>query len=90
MACDEDGNYAIGSPSVEPPIYDPGGPTSVVDQLGGPDRGVALDLAQSASAARSDSQLVVVLASDDEDLRGELEARSFQLQVILLADRPRS
>ncbi|MDE0614874.1 MAG: hypothetical protein OXI32_10730 [bacterium] len=85
VACDEYGNYAIGSPSVEPPIYDPGGPTSVVDQLGGPDRGVALDLAQSAAAARGDAQLVVVLASDDRELRRDLKAKSFQLQVVLLA-----
>ena len=85
VAGDQDGNYAIGSPSVEPPIYDPGGPTCVVDQLGGPDRGVALDVAQSAAAARGDSQLVVVLASDDRELRRDLEAKSFQLQVVLLA-----
>ena len=85
VACDQNGNYAIGSPSVEPPIYDPGGPTCVVDQVGGPDRGVALDLAQSAAAARGDAQLVVVSASDDEELRYELEAKNIRLQVVLLA-----
>ncbi|MCY3577139.1 MAG: hypothetical protein OXH53_07480 [bacterium] len=85
VACDLDGNYAIGSPSVEPPIYDPGGPTCVVDQLGGPDRGVALDLAQSVAAARGDLQLVVVSASDDEELRYKLEAKNLQIQIVLLA-----
>lgn len=85
VACDQNGNYAIGSPSVEPPIYDPGGPTCVVDQLGGLDRGVVLDLAQSAATARGDAQLVVVSASGDEELQYELEAKSFQLQVVLLA-----
>ncbi|MDE0237764.1 MAG: hypothetical protein OXN95_11120 [bacterium] len=85
VARDEDGNYAIGSPSVEPPTYDPGGPTCVVDQLGGPDRGVALDLAQSTAAARGDAQLVVVSATDDEEFRFELVAQSFQHQVVLLA-----
>ena len=82
---DDRGNYAIGSPSVEPPIYDPGGPTCVVDQIGGPDPGVALNLAMSTAAARGDAQLVVVSASDDDQLQDELEARGFQLQVILLA-----
>ena len=85
VASDRDGNYAIGSPSVEPPIYDPGGPTCVVDQLGGPDRGVALDLAQSAAAARGDVQLVVVSVSGDEELQEELEAKGFELQIVLLA-----
>lgn len=85
VASDQDGNYAIGSPSVEPPIYDPGGPTCVVDQLGGPDRGVALDLAQSSASARGDAQVVVVSVSDDEELRYELKTKSFQLQVVLLA-----
>ena len=85
MVCDQDGNYAVGSPSVEPPIYDPGGPTCVVDQLGGQNRGTALDLALSAAAGRGDAQLVVVVATDDDQLRDELEARGFQLQVILMA-----
>lgn len=85
VACDQDGNYAIGSPSVEPPIYDPGGPTSVVDQLGGSDRGVALELASSGATSRGDAQLVVVSASNDEELQGELEAKGFELQVVLLA-----
>ena len=85
VACDQDGNYVIGSPSVEPPIYDPGGPTCVVDQLGGPDRGVALDLAQTAATTRGDAQLVVVSASDDEELQYELEARTLQFQIVLLA-----
>ncbi|WP_419846827.1 hypothetical protein [Candidatus Poriferisocius sp.] len=86
---DDRGNYAIGSPSVEPPIYDPGGPTCVVDQIGGPDRGIALNLAQSEANGRGDAQLVVVSASDDEELRRVLEAKSFQLQVVLLARRGR-
>lgn len=87
--CDHEGNYAIGSPSVEPPIYDPGGPTCVVDQIGGPDRGVALNLAQSGAICRDDVQLVVVSARDDEQLRQVLEAESFQLQVLLLARQER-
>ena len=89
VACDPEGNYAIGSPGVEPPIYDPGGPTCVVDQLGGPDRGVALGVAQSGAAARGDSQLVVVSAADDEELRYELETKGFEIQVVLLASQRR-
>ena len=85
VVSDERGNYAIGSPSVEPPIYDPGGPTCVVDQIGGPDRWVALNLAQSGARSRGDAQLVVVSASDDDKLRNVLEAEEFQLQVVLLA-----
>ncbi|MXZ86386.1 MAG: hypothetical protein F4Z02_12115 [Acidimicrobiia bacterium] len=89
VACDPEGNYAIGSPGVEPPIYDPGGPTCVVDQLGGPDRGVALDLGHSAATARGDAQLVVVSAADDEELRYELETKGFEIQVVLLASQRR-
>ena len=85
VVSDDNGNYAIGSPSVEPPIYDPGGPTCVVDQIGGPDRGTALDLAMLTTAARGDAQLVVVSANHDDQMREELEARGFHLQVILLA-----
>ena len=83
--CDHDGNYAIGSPGIEPPIYDPGGPTCVVDQIGGPRRGVAPDLAQSAAAGRGDAQIVVVVAIDDVNLLKDLEARDFQIQIVPMA-----
>lgn len=85
VVSDERGNYAIGSPSVEPPIYDPGGPTCVVDQVGGPDQGIALNLAQTGARSRGDAQLIVVSASDDNELRKVLEAEEFQLQIVLLA-----
>ena len=85
VVSDERGNYAIGSPSVEPPIYDPGGPTCVVDQVGGPDQDIALNLAQTGARSRGDAQLVVVSASDDNELRKVLEAEGFQLQIVLLA-----
>lgn len=85
VVSDGRGNYSIGSPSVEPPIYDPGGPTCVIDQIGGPDRGVALNLAQSGANSRGDAQLVVVSANDDEELREVLEAEGFHLQIVLLA-----
>ncbi len=83
--CDHDGNYAIGSPGIEPPIYDPGGPTCVVDQIGGPRRGVAPDLAQSAAAGRGDAQIVVVVEIDDVNLLKDLEARDFQIQIVPMA-----
>ena len=89
VVSDGSGNYAIGSPSVEPPIYDPGGPTCVVDQVGGPDQGIALNLVQSEASSRGDAQLVVVSAIDDEGLLQVLEAENFQLQIVLLARQER-
>lgn len=83
VAGDDDGNYAIGSPSAEPPIYDPGGPTCVVDQLGGPNRRTAADLAIAAAASRGDAQLVVVTGGQD-DIRGELAELGFAPQIDLL------
>lgn len=78
---DADGNFATGSPSVEPPIYDPGGPTSVIDRLGGADRGRALVLAIGASAARFDAQLVVVARAEDHKLAALLSEHGFGKQV---------
>ncbi len=78
---DADGNFATGSPSVEPPIYDPGGPTTVVDRVGGEDRRAAVDLAIGASADRFDAQLVVVVAAEDTELVSILVERGFARQV---------
>lgn len=83
VAGDDDGNYAIGSPGAEPPIYDPGGPTCVVDQLGGPNRRTAAGLAIAAAASRGDAQLVIVSAGQD-DIRRELAELGFAPQIDLL------
>ncbi len=63
----EDGG-AVGSASVSPPIYDPGGPTTVVDRITGTDRAAIVRQAMDAAAQRGDAQLVIVSASEDKEL----------------------
>lgn len=75
--------HLIGSPSATPPIYDPGGPTGVVDQLYGPDRGPLVDAAMSAAAGRGDAQLVVVGDGGDDELTAALATRGFAEVVVL-------
>lgn len=60
--------HAIGSPSATPPIYNPGGPTTVIDQVIGANRHEVLQLALAAAAGRGDAQVVVVCAADDKQL----------------------
>jgi hypothetical protein len=59
---------AVGSPSIAAPIYDPGGRSTVVDHLVGPDRGALLDAVRSAAAVRGDAQLIVIAAEHDREL----------------------
>ena len=80
---DNEGNRAVGSPPVEPPIYDPGGPTTIVDRLEGSRRGVALTRAIAHAAARGDAQLIVVANHDDHMLHEDLSVRGFARQVDL-------
>lgn len=60
--------YAIGSPPATPPIYDPGGPTTVIDQVNGPDRSKVLEMALAAAAHRDDAQVIVVCGEEDTEL----------------------
>lgn len=72
------GNWAVGSPGfVPPPVYDPGGPTTVVDRLGGPDLDATIQLALRATAERGDAQLVVVASATDTDLAAALDRAGF-------------
>ena len=79
----EAGGRAVGSPSVNPPTYDPGGPTCVVDQIEGPKRGKALGAALRAATARGDHQMIVVVGVDDAPLIATLEAAGFRPPVDL-------
>jgi hypothetical protein len=82
--------YVIGSPSVEPPLYDPGGPSCIVDRIVGPDRASLLDAAMAAAAERGDAGMVVVSDIADEALQGQLASAGFRAEVDLFArDRRR-
>ncbi len=76
--------YAIGSPSVTPPIYDPGGPTTIIDQITGPDRRELLQQALTSAAARADAQVVVVCAEADSELEQMVAEASFDHVVNLI------
>ena len=79
-----DAGWVVGSPSVTPPIYDPGGPTTVIDQIVGPDRAGLVDAAVHACADRGDAQVVVVCAAADAELRSVLVDAGFVAQVELV------
>ena len=79
-----DAGFAVGSPSVTPPIYDPGGPTTVIDQLRGPDRTGVLHMALSAARHRGDAQVVVVCKQDDRELASIVATAGFDRVVDLI------
>jgi hypothetical protein len=78
---------AIGSPSVTPPIYDPGGPTCVVDRMDGSDRAALLQEVATAAVARGDHQVVVVSHVEDHGLDAMLEASGFEAHVVVYGAR---
>lgn len=84
IVADSRGGVAAGSPGIEPPLYDPGGPTCVVDRLDGPDRGALLDELCDAAAARGDAALIVVAGATDPTLAELLAARGFRPEVDVL------
>jgi hypothetical protein len=85
VVSDEDIGYAIGSPGLQPPLYDPGGPACVVDRVHGRDRGRLLDAAMAAAADRGDAGMVVVCESHDDQLRDILLQAGFRAEVDLYA-----
>ena len=81
---DEVHGYVIGSPSAEPPIYDPGGPTCVVDQVVGSDRALLIEQAASKAEHRGDAQIIVVCAEADQELESVLLNLGFKAEIHLL------
>jgi hypothetical protein len=79
------GGYVVGSPGIEPPLYDPGGPSCVVDRIHGTNRGALLDVAMSTAAARGDAGMVVVCGQQDHELRQVLVDAGFRAEVDLFA-----
>jgi hypothetical protein len=79
------GGYVVGSPGMEPPLYDPGGPSCVVDRIHGTNRGALLEVAMSAAAARGDAGMVVVCGQQDRELRQVLVDAGFRAEVDLFA-----
>lgn len=84
VVIDDDGGYAVGSPSANPPIYDPGGPSCVVDTIRGLDRRALLLSAMRRAADRGDAQMIVPCGARDHDLRRILVGAGFEPQVDLL------
>jgi hypothetical protein len=74
---DADGALRLGTPTVQAvasapmsaPIYDPGGTTTVVESISGPDLAAALLAVIDVCWRRGDQQLVVVTHTEDDDLR---------------------
>ncbi len=81
---DEVHGYVIGSPSAEPPIYDPGGPTCVIDQVVGSNRAQLIEQAASKAGQRGDAQIIVVCAEADQALESVLLHLGFKAEVHLL------
>lgn len=80
---DHDGGYAVGSASASPPIYDPGGPSCVVDTIRGGDRYELLLMAMQQAAARGDAQMIITCADHDDSLREAVVRAGFEPQVNL-------
>jgi hypothetical protein len=80
-----DDGYVVGSASTTPPTYDPGGPTCVVDRIVGTNRIGLLNNAMTAAASRGDHQLLVIAATNDDELVRLLRAEHFEQHVLVLA-----
>ena len=76
--------YVIGSPSAEPPIYDPGGPTCVIDQVIGSNQDLLVTQAMKKAEQRGDAQVIVVCAAGDQELASALADLDFKAEVHLL------
>jgi hypothetical protein len=63
----EDG-YAIGSAPINPPPYDPGGPTTVVDRVSGPNRASVMATVLREAGNRGDAHVIVVVDQQDQEL----------------------
>jgi hypothetical protein len=64
--------YALGSASVLPHAYDPGGPTTVVDRVVGSNRAGVVDTLCREAAKRGDAQVIFVVANGDHELESIL------------------
>lgn len=66
--------YAIGSAPAVPAAYDPGGPTTVVDRVCGPNRRNVVQAVLHEASRRGDVQVIVVVDHADDDLKEILVA----------------
>jgi hypothetical protein len=60
--------YAVGSAPASPPAYDPGGPTTVIDRVVGPNRRGVVDEVLRAASDRGDVQVIFVVDRADQEL----------------------
>ena len=58
----------VGSAPLTPPIYDPGGPSTIIDRVVGDDRAGLLNDGLDISRARGDIQVIVVCGAHDAEL----------------------
>ena len=68
LVIDNEAGYVIGTPPSSPPIYDPGGPTTIIDRIVGNNRAALLRQAAAFAYGRGDIQLVVVCETNDTEL----------------------
>ncbi len=69
-----DGVVVASPPVAAPPIYDPGGPTCVIDRVQGVDRAALLDRAVRTAFDRGDVGVLVVADAGDHELLAALAA----------------
>lgn len=82
LAFSIDAGTVVGSPSSPaPPVYDPGGPVTVVDRLFGNDLDELITATLAATAARGDVLLAVVCAPGDRQLGEALAKHDFERTV---------
>ncbi len=67
QVCTGDG-YAIGSAPVFPAAYDPGGPTTVIDRVQGPNRLAVVEAALRSTSRRGDVHVIFVVDHSDHEL----------------------
>jgi hypothetical protein len=78
---DGEGGAVVGSPPITaPPVYDPGGTVCIVDRVVG-DPAPLLERALEVSGGRGDRLMAVVVAVDDDRLRGGLKELHFERTV---------
>jgi hypothetical protein len=85
---DDAGGIVVGAPSMNPPLYDPGGAACVIDCVRGADREALVRTAMGVAAARGDVAMVVVCGSGDDQLREILGSLRFRAEVDLFGTRP--
>lgn len=89
LVIDTDDASVIGSTPIVAPIFDPGGPTAVIESISGSNLMVALRAAIATSTASGVAQLLVVVGNDDHQLRHVMHAAGATVPVDVWRLSPR-